>query len=382
MARYKRTSVNKQFPKGWVSKHGKIYYRVPESVRHLWDDKAWYPLGSTPTEAYQTWHEKVEPAQAKSINKVCDLMDRYELEVVTQKAPNTQRSNKSSIQRLRGVFGDMLPDDVKPSMAYQYFDKVQGKHGLVTARHDIAVLRHAFTKAVEWGVIDRNPLIQQLRLKSVKPRTRDIQDWEIQAALSVPVPVHPKAARGVLLGQNYIRFTLMTGARRGDILSIMLSDIKEDGIHITLNKTKDTTGRRHIYLWDEDGDLRATVAQVLALYGKRREDSPLFCTVNGDSYLDTSTGQTYGFNSVWSRFMKRLIENTDVEESFGDRDLRAKVAGDSDTLEDASNRLGHADTSITKRVYRRKPVSIRPLKNQGWKLSQSESEDQQKQGVK
>jgi len=43
-------------------------------------------------------------------------------------------------------------------------------------------------------------------------------------------------------------------------------------------------------------------------------------------------------------------------------DLRAKVASDSDSLIEASERLGHADTAITQRVYRRKPVRIQPLK--------------------
>ena len=39
----------------------------------------------------------------------------------------------------------------------------------------------------------------------------------------------------------------------------------------------------------------------------------------------------------------------------------AKVASDSDTLEQASALLGHATTEITQRVYRRKPVRVLPL---------------------
>jgi len=57
-----------------------------------------------------------------------------------------------------------------------------------------------------------------------------------------------------------------------------------------------------------------------------------------------------------------VMESTKVTERFQERDLRAKVASDSDGLVEASERLGHADTAITQRVYRRKPVRVQPLK--------------------
>ena len=60
--------------------------------------------------------------------------------------------------------------------------------------------------------------------------------------------------------------------------------------------------------------------------------------------------------------MDKVMETTKVNERFQERDLRAKVASDSDSLIEASERMGHADTAITQRVYRRKPVRIQPLK--------------------
>ena len=55
------------------------------------------------------------------------------------------------------------------------------------------------------------------------------------------------------------------------------------------------------------------------------------------------------------------MAETKITQRFQERDLRAKVASDSDSLIEASERLGHADTAITQRVYRRKPVRIQPL---------------------
>ena len=67
------------------------------------------------------------------------------------------------------------------------------------------------------------------------------------------------------------------------------------------------------------------------------------------------------FDSLWQRFMDKVLAETQVAERFQERDLRAKVATDSDTLIEASERLGHADTAITQRVYRRKPILVKPL---------------------
>ena len=56
------------------------------------------------------------------------------------------------------------------------------------------------------------------------------------------------------------------------------------------------------------------------------------------------------------------MKDTAVTDRFQERDLRAKVASESNSLVEASERLGHADTAITHRVYRRKPVRVQPLR--------------------
>ena len=60
--------------------------------------------------------------------------------------------------------------------------------------------------------------------------------------------------------------------------------------------------------------------------------------------------------------MDKVLAETKVTERFQERDLRAKVATDSESLVEASQRLGHSDTAITQRVYRCRPVVIEPVK--------------------
>jgi integrase len=65
---------------------------------------------------------------------------------------------------------------------------------------------------------------------------------------------------------------------------------------------------------------------------------------------------------MWQRFMTRLLKDTKITERFTEHDLRGKAGSDAETLERAQQLLGHADAKITKRVYRRKPEIVRPLR--------------------
>lgn len=85
----------------------------------------------------------------------------------------------------------------------------------------------------------------------------------------------------------------------------------------------------------------------------------LFCTRNGECYIDEMTGEARGWSSMWQRFMARVLKETVVTE----HDLRrAKVASDAESLERARQLLAHADSKITQRVYRRKPERIKPTR--------------------
>jgi integrase len=88
----------------------------------------------------------------------------------------------------------------------------------------------------------------------------------------------------------------------------------------------------------------------------------LFCTKTGEGYFDEVTGKPHGWNSMWKRFMKRLLTETKITHRFTEHDLRAKCASDAETLGRAQQLLGHADSKITKRVYRRRPEIVKPLR--------------------
>lgn len=337
-----RLSANKGLPAGWRLKHGAYYYRPPINNRDLWDGKTEYRLGKTLSEAYRTWADRLEVySDAKNMG---DLLDRYALEVIPLKAPKTQDSNHISIRKLKAVFGEMPIEAVKPKHVYKFKD-LRGKQGKTAANRDIEVLSHAFSKAIEWGFTEIHPIKGKVRKFSTPPRTRYVEDWEVREALKVASPFIAA----------YIRLKLLTGLRRGDLLSPKVSDLKEDGIHVTPRKTASTTGKKMIIECTEE--LQSAIEEVMGLR-KKVLSIWLFHTNRGQPYLKEN-GTANGFDSIWQRFVANAISKTNLKSKFTEHDLRAKVASDIG-IEHAQKLLGHSSSEITERIYRRKPEIIKP----------------------
>ena len=86
-----KNKENKTLPTRWRLKNGAYRYRVPEGLESHWDGKKEFTLGKTLAEAYRTFSERVKINQnIYTINQLCD---RYQVEVIPNKAPATQKSN-------------------------------------------------------------------------------------------------------------------------------------------------------------------------------------------------------------------------------------------------------------------------------------------------
>lgn len=348
-----RKPENRGLPARWRLLHNAYYYQVPPGLESRWDGKKLFRLGGTLPEAHREWAARIE--SAGTAENVAQLLDRYALEVVPTKSPKQQLDENRYVARLRAVFGAMLLEDMRPQLIYQFIDKSPKK---VAARRAVALLSHAFTKAVEWGCIDRHPFIGQMRLEGAPPRDRYVEDWEIIECLGLKRQRNGGSS-GVPVVQAYIRIKLLTGISKGDLLRLRpAEDFKEDGIHVQRRKVQKTTGKRTIYSWTPE--LRAEIDQALAL--RPAPSDWLFCTRKGDSYYSEQKDNYSGWDSMWQRFMDRVLSETKVSQPFTDHDLRAKCASDADSLDHARALLAHADGNTTKRVYRRKPEVVRPLK--------------------
>lgn len=353
MPRKRVRTENKGLPARWRFRHGAYYFDVPVSLRDAWDGKREFRLGKTLPEAYRIWAQRLDHQPV--LHTIAQLLERYALEVVPTKAPKTQTHNVSAIKRLAAVFGHMPIADFRPVHAYQYRDK-RGRMSPTSANRELEVLSHAFTKSIEWGAREDHPMIEgKFRKLPTPPRTRYVEDWEVLEALSLS----PRRRHGSLHAvRAYIKIKLLTGLRRGDLLGLRAPDLQEDGIHVQPRKTARTTGKRIVIEWTPA--LREAIEEALA--ARPVDIAPwLFCTRRGEPYMRPD-GSANAWDSMWQRFMDRVLSETTVKQRFTEHDLRAKCASDADTLAHAQQLLAHANSATTQRIYRRRPERVKPLR--------------------
>ncbi len=354
MSPKKRLSENKGLPERWRMKGNTYYYRVPPGLEHRWDGKTEFRLGTNLSEAYRTFTERLEVPD--SVISMAEVFQRYRLEVIPTKRPATQTGDLKRMRVLEEIFGHTKAELVTTQDCFKIRDTFARKRGTRTANHFMALLSHVFTWAIEWGAISDHPMKGKVRKLKVKVNVHVPTKEDILEALTVAPPMI----------KAYVQLKLLTGLRQSDILQILLSNIKEDGIHVTPSKTADSSGKSIIIQWDDS--LREAVENV-------KESSTglssvyLFSTRNGQPYFKAEKGEASGFGSIWQRWMKKALWETNLETRFTEKSLRTFVANEFETPEEAARLLAHADVRTTKQHYRTKPEKVFPVSSMGNKRS-------------
>ena len=342
----KRLKQNKSLPPRWRYKHGAYHYRPKVKLRYLWDGKVEYRLGNTLAEAHRTYASKLEFADGTST--MDKLIDRYLIEVTPTKEPR-QKDEVVLLGTLKAIFKNSSVAAINPSHCYRVLDTIAQKRGASTANKHLEKLSHIFTKAIRWGVINEHPMKGKVSKYKIQTKRRYVEDWEIEESLKVAPP----------LIKAYIELKRLTGLRMSDMLSIRLSDIKEDGLHVKPRKTAHSSGKRLIIKWDDEGVLRQAINSVRTL--KRPTGSIwLLCTRYGQPYIKEN-GTMNAFESIWQRWRKNVLTKTELTDMYSERSLRTKVGSDAESDEAAARILAHSNTETARRNYREKPDIVTPM---------------------
>jgi len=333
---------------------------VPPGQEAEWDGKKEFRLGTNLADSHRVYADRIGDVN-DDLKIFSQLMKRYLVEWTPKKAKGTREQHHLAVKRLTPAFGHMLIKAITPQHAYGYFDSMlkSGK-SIASARGDISVMRHMLTMAVRWGAIANNPLMGQLRLPTVAAPERYVEDWELDEILTVSGP-----GRGVTILLPYCEFKMLTGLRRSDILRMQLSAAKDDGIHCQPHKTKNSSGKRLVFEWNDNpdgspGPLRQCWTKILAIPPRRSFPADyLFVTRTGEPYMDEE-GDCDGFDSMWQRFVKKVKKDTAITTHFTEKDLRAKHGSDRGSDAEAAASLGNSE-AIARKSYRRKPTAVTPL---------------------
>jgi integrase len=324
----RRRQTDKHLPQRVYLHHGAYWFRPK-------DGKA-VNLGSDLADAITRYASLI--GTAWSGRTVGDVVDRYRTQVLpTKRSAQTRADEDKALNRLKRVFGHMLPDAVAAPMLYRYLDQRKapdGKPAPVAARHEIALLGHVYTKAIRWGVASRNPV-------------RGI-DYGKRAGMRRKVELEEVGRLCEIAGERMrlaIDLAVSTGQRRGDLLALTRAQFRDDGVVFHQSKT----GAGVLIAWSDD--LRAIVERAKAMVPQVPAEY-LIRKPNGKPYT------AHGFSAIWQRLMAKHVKAGGQRFSF--HDLRSVSADGAETAEEARDRLGHADVATTKRHYLRGLTKAKP----------------------
>ncbi len=310
-----------------MHKKGRCYYYVMSTGAK----RKWIKLSADYSEALAKWAEL--EGSTPSGETIAQAIDRYLVEVVPLKAEKTQREYSRQAGKLRSIWDGRRLDEVRPMHIAEYLDRHPHK---VSANREVSLLSSIYSYAMRWGWCDHNPCMG-IRRHSEKPRERYLEDLELG--------VLKEAASDQF--KCILDLAYLTAMRKGDLLRLKLSDIRDDGLYVQQGKT----GKRQIF--ELTPDLQSLLSRIRKL--RRRVGTLwLFATRNGQPY----TGS--GFDSIW----RRLVKRSGVKDVHF-HDIRAKSITDAKRLgglDYAQALAGHENRDTTEGYIKAKETErIRPL---------------------
>jgi len=184
-----------------------------------------------------------------------------------------------------------------------------------TVNRELALLKHMFTKAIEWGKLKENPAKKVKLLKGEVRRVRYLMPDEVQRLLS-------NCADHL---RPIVTVALNTGMRKGELLGLMWNQVNfEQGI-ITLTETKNNERR--------DIPMNETVGATLTEIERKGDyvfydgDGKTFRNVRRsfDTAVRKSEIEDFRFHDLRHTFASNLVmEGVDimtVRELMGHKDL-------------------------------------------------------------
>lgn len=221
-------------------KSGKVWVSYYYNGRDDLGRRHEIPLGSELSEAKRRWAElECKPATLDT-GLMRDIFDRYELEIIPEKAVATQRDNFLSLKQLRAVFDSAPIDAITPQFIAQYRDKRKIK-APVRANREITLFSHVFNMAREWGFTAKENPVKGVRKNKETPR-------DFYADANVWDAVYRAACTEL---QDAMDLNYLTGQRPADVLKMRFSDISDGALEVKPNKTQKSSGKKLRILLDD-----------------------------------------------------------------------------------------------------------------------------------
>jgi len=143
--------------------------------------------------------------------------------------------NKIAIKEFCDCIGNIPVESITPFMIEKWKNKLLERVSKSSVNRKIQALKAMFQRAVEWGILEENPMKKVKRYSIDKKPPRFLSKEEIKKLLEVSQNS---------LKQDIILFLLYTGCRKGEMERLRWEDINFEQGYIEIRKTKTKEFRR------------------------------------------------------------------------------------------------------------------------------------------
>ncbi|KJV72719.1 phage integrase family protein [Orientia tsutsugamushi str. UT76] len=221
------------------------------------------------------------------------------------------------------------------------FDEITARKHYVTANSILKLLSPIFNKAIEWGLIEKNPVCGIKRHKE-ESRSRYVTSEEMGRVMKVLAEKEnsklTEEQKQSKISEKLFLFTaLFTAARSGNILAMKWNEISISEKIWCIPKTKTKNGKT-LYIGLADKLIEVLQNRKLCSKSEWVFPSPK----DNSKHISHST-----IHQAWAKIRKKAgIQNVTIH------DLRRTFAtwmkNNGETLDTISQILGHSDTNMTK----------------------------------
>ena len=262
-----------------------------------------------------------------------DFAKEYLQWAKANKKPSSYRRTASLMRQLHKEFEKKNIHEITAWHIEKYKAKRKENVKPATVNRELALLKHMFTKAIEWGKVKESPAKKVKLLKGEVKRVRYLMPGEVQTLLSNCAD-HLKPI---------VTVAIHTGMRKGEILSLERDQVNfEQGI-ITLHDTKNSE-RRDIPM---NESVKSTLKAI-------QDKGPyFFCIENGKPFGDVKKA----FTTALKRSRIEDFRFHDLRHTFASNLVMA-----GEDLNAVGELLGHKTLAMTRRyahlspTYKRKVV--------------------------
>jgi len=247
-----------------------------------------------------------------------------------------KRSAKSDESKLRlyliPAFGESTLSSITTQSIQQYQNKLLVKLSNATANRHFSLLHRMFALAIQWGYLEKNPCqnVNKFQENNQNQRQRFLNNDEIRALFTAA------NQDANIYAAAYIKFLLLTGARKSEGLAAKWDDIQV------------VSGRRVWHIpHTKSGKSRHVILNAMAI-----DILDALPKVEGNPYL--FPGKVPG-NPIQNpiKAFKRIIKRAGIEENFRLHDIRHTVASliinNGGSVYDVQATLAHANSKMSER---------------------------------